>query len=121
MVHYYGKDYILEECKNNIYSLFKNNVYLNDKWFIFLDYYEFNINITKYKILLIVMLFIIILFIKFIIFYIIFYVIVMYIKYYNNKNNSLKKNKKRYHYIAKLFPSATKSPVSSFSNAKIFV
>jgi len=119
MVHYYGKDYILEECKNKIYSLFKNNVYLNDKWFIFLDYYELNINTTKNKTLLIVMLFIIILFIKFILFYVIFYVIVMYIKYYNN--NSLKKNKKRYHYIAKLFPSATKSPVSSVSNAKIFV
>jgi len=58
MAQYYDEEYLIEECKNSLYNLFKNNVYLNDMWFIFLDYYEININATKYKALPIIITFI---------------------------------------------------------------
>ena len=58
MTQYYNEEYLIEECKNYLYKLFKNNFYLNDMWFIFLDYYEININATKYKALPIIIIFI---------------------------------------------------------------
>lgn len=118
MAQYYDEEYLIEECKNSLYNLFKNNVYLNDMWFIFLDYYEININATKYKALPIIITFITMLFIQLILFYIIFYVMVMYIKYYANRSNTLKYRER--HYIAKLFPRTTKTPHTSISIAKIF-